>query len=244
MNDIADIGDIDLEQPEARGLAPSRRDLLIGGLLAAAAGLAYWREPRGHMSSLGKGGLDKLIPTAIGPWRYQTSSGIVLPPPDALAKLLYDQQLARTYVADNEPPVMLVMAYGAGQSGALQVHRPEICYPASGYRLSHTERHDLTLDNGKSIPARSFTAESDTRTEQVLYWSRIADHLPTGWTAQRFAIMEENLRGNVPDGLLVRVSTVSPDSQASLATLSRFCRALMSAVAPANRAKLVGHDYA
>jgi EpsI family protein len=241
MNEVTDIGeDVAAAQGSA---APSRRDLLIGGMLAAAAGLAWWREPHLSAASIGKNGLDKLVPTTIGPWRYQTASGIVLPPPDALAKLLYDQQLARTYVADNDQPVMLVMAYGAGQNGALQVHRPEICYPASGYRLTFTERDTLPIGHGQSIPVRTFTAESDTRIEQILYWSRIADHLPTSWTSQRIAIMEENLRGYIPDGLLVRVSTISPDRVGSMAVLERFCRTLLGAIGPDSRHKLIGKDY-
>jgi len=237
MSDIAEPA------PEQGVTPPSRRDLLIGGMMAAAAGVAYLRAPYASSASIGKDELDKLVPYVIGPWRYQSSSGIVLPPPDQLAKVLYDQQLARGYTSETEQPVMLVMAYGHGQNGALQVHRPEICYPASGYHLTNKERDELPLGNGQSIPIRTFTAESDTRVEQVMYWSRIADHMPTGWSEQRIAIMEENLRGSIPDGLLVRVSTISPHRDASLATLSRFCRAMLSAAGPKSRHKLIGNSY-
>ena len=77
----------------------------------------------------------------------------------------------------------------------------------------------------------------------MLYWSRIADRLPTGWTAQRVAIMRSNLRGYIPDGLLVRVSIISTDFERSMAVLDRFCRTMLAAAGPAGRHKLLGGTY-
>lgn len=240
MTDVAST----VPEEEPHGFAPSRRDLLIGGMLAAAAGIAWAREPTHRIASIGKDQLDKIVPLHIGSWSFQNASGIVLPPPDQLARMLYDQQVARTYSSLSEPDVMMVLAYGSGQNGALQVHRPEICYPASGYRLTHKDEDVLALPNGKKLPIRSFTAESDTRTEQVLYWSRIGDDLPTSWSAQRIAIMRANLRGDIPDGLLARVSTISTDRDGSMAMLKRFCRTAFAAAGPSGRRKLIGGYYA
>jgi len=39
----------------------------------------------------------------------------------------------------------------------------------------------------------------------VLYWTRIGELVPTGWWSQRFAVVQSNLRGTIPDGLLVRL---------------------------------------
>ncbi|NIJ07803.1 EpsI family protein [Sphingomonas vulcanisoli] len=223
---------------------PSRRDLLIGGAMAATAGLSWARAPRHRIASIAPGGLEKVVPLKIGPWHYEPASGIVLPPPDALAKLLYDQQISRSYVADNELPIMLVAAYGSSQGGALQVHRPEICYPASGFRLTDTRLHPLTVRPGDALPARFFTATSDTRTEQVLYWTRIGDVLPTSWTQQRLAIMRNNLVGEIPDGLLLRVSTIHTDEAYATRALERFCRDLLADAGRDGRRKLVGPAYA
>ncbi len=223
---------------------PSRRDIIIGGAMAATAGVAWARAPRKRIASIPRGGLEKVVPERIGPWHNEPASGIVLPPPDALAKLLYDQQLSRSYVADNELPVMLVAAYGSSQGGALQVHRPEICYPASGFRLSDTQLHPLEIRPGDVLPARFFTARSDTRTEQVLYWTRIGDVMPTGWTAQRMAIMQSNLRGEIPDGLLLRLSTIHTNEAIAIRVLERFAREMLATAGPENRVKLLGRNYA
>ena len=227
----------------AAELRPSRRDLLIGGAMLATGAITFARLPRRRVATIGAHRLEKLIPLEFGRWKFETSSGLVQPPPDALSSLLYDQQIARAYTTDDAPPVMLSVAYGSSQGGMLQVHRPEVCYPASGFRLSRTELHPIARAGAPSIPARSFTASSDTRIEQVLYWTRIADMLPTGWTVQRIDIMRSNLAGMIPDGLLVRFSTVTPDVGVAYATLERFARELLAAVGADGREKLLGAYY-
>jgi EpsI family protein len=223
-----------------RNLRPSRRDLLIGGASLAAAGTAFARMPRQSTLLIGKDQLQGIVPLRIGPWSYETASGLVLPPPDQLARLLYDQQLTRTYSAPEDLPVMLLMAYGSSQGGMLQIHRPEICYPASGFRLTETKIVDIPLDAHHAVASRSFTGHSDTRTEQVLYWTRIGNRLATSWTAQRLAVVRSNLAGSIPDGLLVRLSTVADDPLQGQAALARFARTMLAAVPLASRRMLIG----
>jgi len=219
---------------------PSRRDLLIGGASLAAAGTAFARMPHDPMMLIGKDQLDKIIPLKVGDWTFDTTSGLVLPPPDQLARLLYDQQVARSYTSPDQLPVMLLLAYGSSQSGMLQIHRPEVCYPASGFRLTETQVTSVPLATGKALPSRRFTANSDTRVEQVLYWTRIGELVPTGWWSQRLAVVRSNLHGKIPDGLLVRLSTVSNDADQAQATLKQFARAMLEEMSPATRRMLIG----
>jgi len=225
---------------EKASILPSRRDILIGGASLAAAGTAFARMPHDPLMMIGKDQLDKIIPLKIGDWAFDTTSGLVLPPPDQLARLLYDQQVARSYTSPDQLPVMLLLAYGSSQSGMLQIHRPEICYPASGFKLTETQATSVPLAAGRSLPSRSFTANSDTRVEQVLYWTRIGEMVPTGWWSQRLAVVRSNLHGRIPDGLLVRLSTVSNDTDQAQATLKQFTRAMLEAMTPATRRMLIG----
>ncbi|MBW8744265.1 MAG: EpsI family protein [Sphingomonas sp.] len=196
--------------------------------------------PRDPLMLIGKDELDKIIPLKIGDWAYETASGLVLPPPDQLARLLYEQQVARSYTSPDDLPVMLLLAYGSSQSGMLQIHRPEICYPASGFRLTETQITSIPLSANRAIASRSFTANSDTRVEQVLYWTRIGELVPTSWVGQRLAVVRSNLQGQIPDGLLVRISTVSDDAGQAQATLKRFARALIEGLPLARQRMLIG----
>ena len=217
----------------------SRRQMLIGGsfLVAATAGLVL--KPRRALNMLGSAKLEDLVPKRLGGWRFNTASGLVLPPADQLRDQIYNQLLTRVYVRDDRPPVMMLIAYSGAQDGTLQVHRPEVCYPASGYRLTRSEPHTLALAPGVALPARDIVAESDVRQEQLIYWTRQGSHFPTAWSEQRTAVIAENFAGVIPDGVLVRLSSPGAGA-AAVPMLDEFARDLYRAVGPRMRRVLLG----
>lgn len=107
-----------------------RRELLFGGILLGTAGIAMVASPAPLPPPGDAAAFDRAVPLRIGPYRYASAAGVVVPQRDELSTLLYDRYLARTYVAPDRPPVMLLIAYGSTQDYGLQVHRPESCYPA------------------------------------------------------------------------------------------------------------------
>jgi EpsI family protein len=212
--------------------ALSRRNVLTGIALLGAAGVAYARQPQPGPTQLGKGGLDGIIPKNFGNWKFETTSGLVLPPPDATADRLYDEVLTRVYTRADGEMVMFLVAYSSVQDGLLQLHRPEVCYPVGGYKLSQTVIQPIALADGDKVPARAFTATSAMRVEQVLYWTRLGSSLPTSWGEQRWAVVLENLNGLIPDGVLVRMSCVEQDSEKAYALLREFAADLARSVTP------------
>jgi EpsI family protein len=222
----------------ARAGSLQRRDLLIGGGLLAAAGVAYARMPRDSRLLIGTGKLEDLVPKTIGRWQFQTTSGLVLPPSDQLQDRIYSQLLTRAYSAPDGSTVMLLIAYSGAQDGVIQVHRPEICYPASGYRLMQNRGHDLQLAEGIDIGTRFIVAERDLRREQLMYWTRLGSYFPVAWADQRMAVIRENLAGIIPDGVLVRFSSVG-DADAG-AMLDAFATELYRSVGPVMKQVLAG----
>lgn len=219
---------------------PSRRQLLLGGAMLATAGIAYVRTPQSSVMSLKPEELERVTPKTIGPWSYEGASGLVLPPPDALADELYDQQLARVYGAPNEPPIMLAIAYGSSQDGMIQVHRPEVCYPASGYALSPPQDTSFSAGRGVELGVRQFTATRSPRVERILYWVRIGSDYTRDWTDQRLAVVRANLAGMVPDGVLVRLSVIGLDDGRADALLRSFATQMIAALNPRGRQILLG----
>ena len=222
-----------------------RRDVILGGGMLAAAAAAAALTPRTHVELLHGRKLDAIIPMKIGAWQTTPSQAFILPKtPGSLADRLYSDTVTRLYVAPNALPVMMVLAYGNLQSDLLQLHRPEICYAAVGFQISNSTRLNLQVAPDVIVPARELTASTDNRVEPITYWTRIGDYLPTTRTEQRTMRLRQQLQGIVPDGILVRLSTVAEPTSATFATLSAFARTFILAVRPADRGVIVGTTIA
>jgi EpsI family protein len=221
-------------------IAPGRRQFLVGGAMLAAAGAAALLAPRRLIAAPPEGILERAIPMQIGAYRYMTASGLVVPPQDELSERIYDAVLTRVYEAGpNDPAIMLLIAYGSAQDSGLQVHRPEVCYPAAGYAIKDTGLAPLAGVAGAE--ATYLTVERGDRTEQVYYWTRIGDRFPKDAWAEKLAIFGANIRGGMPDGVLVRVSMLSPSRAESLAPVTRFNQALLASLGADGRRVLLGH---
>ena len=218
-----------------------RRELLLGGAMLVGAAGAFALTPRRRIEYLGSSKLDAIVPRKVGPWIEQPSEAFVLPKtPNSLSAQLYSDQIARLYVAPNNVPVMVVMAYGNLQSDQLQLHRPEICYAAVGFQISASSRNDLLLGGAAVLPVRELVATSDARIEPICYWTRIGDALPTSGNEQRWVKLQQEIDGMIPDGILVRLSTVATPSPEVFAALRDFGTALVRSVAAVNRPVLIG----
>lgn len=214
-----------------------RRKLLLGLLFCSAAGVAAWRKPTNHVDYLGSGKLEDIIPKAIGPWKFATASGLVVPPEDQLERAIYSQTLTRVY-SDGDNEIMLLLAQSGSETGILQIHRPETCYTAAGYHISPVTPHPVSVGH-VVIPANRMDATSDGYTEYVLYWTRIGDEMPASWRDQRVDVAEQNLRGVLPDAILVRISTVNSDARGAWASIDSFTRELIMSVRPDRRNVLI-----
>lgn len=218
----------------------NRRKLLVGLGMMAASATAFARTPMPNNPKLPKEKFEKLIPDTVGQWKFATTSGVVLPPPDALSDRLYDNLVTRIYTDPAGNPVMFLAAYNNRQDGVLQIHRPEICYPAGGFTLSPTRPTELDLAGGQRLPANAFLATARDREETVLYWTRVGSEFPQQWSQQRLAVIAANLRGVIPDGLLFRVSTFGGDMARELETLEEFTRQFIAASPSALKSLMLG----
>lgn len=199
-----------------------RRKLLLGLGLVAASGFAQARQPAPNRPRIKTETFKSWIPDRIGNYQFLTSSGLVLPPSDALSDRLYDNLITRTYQSPTGEVIMLLIAYNNRQDGVLQMHRPEICYPAGGYTLTPIEAIDVALPGGRMLPSQVFEAKSDQRNEVVLYWTRVEGDFPRKWAEQRWAVAKANLEGIIPDGVLARVSMLESDIDQATPKLERF----------------------
>lgn len=218
-----------------------RRELVLGGLAATASAVAGLRQPEPRAGPLPGQALEQLVPQRFAGWIAAPATDLVMPGPDDLSERIYDGLVTRVYHRAGSPPIMLLLGYRHRQDGIVQLHRPEVCYAASGFTLQGRRPIAIARDTG-TIAATALTAARPGRTEQVLYFTRIGRVYPRSWWAQRWAILVANLDGVIPDGLLVRVSLLSDDQPAALRLLPGFVVALADAGSPGFRRLIAGVD--
>lgn len=207
-------------------------------MLATAAWTQWWR-PVAEVHA--RPDLQAVVPSQFGAWRVDPSILPVAPAPDVQANLdkIYDQIVSRTYVNDRGERVMLVIAYGGDQSDSLKAHRQEVCYAAQGFAIRSVVRDALELGAAR-VPLVRMHAAKGRRSEPVSYWFTMGDAVVLGRAERLWQQVTHGLAGRVPDGLLLRVSNVSPDVPGSFDLHDRFLRELLRDVDADTRARLAG----
>ena len=140
--------------------------------------------------------------------------------------------------------ILMLMAHGESQSNELQLHRPEICYPAFGFAIVKSEPVQLAIGSAVTLPARQMIAQAAEHRESVIYWTRLGEFFPVGVTEQRLERLSTAMHHYIPDGLLARFSVSGPDSEPAFATMRTFIADLVMKVQAATRAPLIGTERA
>ena len=186
--------------------------------------------------------LKTAVPTEFGDWvaLKDEPAQLVNPQTKAILDSIYSQLLTRTYVHKDGYRVMLSLAYGDDQTGGLQAHRPEVCYPAQGFKVTSVSEGALPTAYG-AIEVRRLTTVLKSRREPVTYWLTIGDEVIRDRLQKRLAAIRLAFTGQIPDGLLFRASSIDDDPARAFAMQQRFVADMMSAVKdPETRRKLSG----
>jgi EpsI family protein len=208
--------------------------LMCGAAIAGAVGKPS-RKAEGVIT------LESAVPKQFGEWtevREQTGQ-VVNPQTEELLNKLYSQLLTRTYVNKDGYRIMLSMAYGDDQRGGLQAHRPEVCYPAQGFKVHSNQDGPLPTSFG-NIEVRRLTTSMGPRDEPVTYWLTVGDHVIRNQFDKRMMQFRLSLTGQIPDGLLFRISSIDRDAERAFAMQQRFAAELMSSVPAETRRQLSG----
>ena len=220
------------------------RYLLIGLTMLAAAGLALALTPRlkltGQVQQIS---LDAMIPKQFGNWELDETVAPLMVSPDVKALLdkTYNQTLTRTYINNKGERIMLSIAYGGDQSYSTLVHRPEMCYPAQGFQVGSMSKGFIDI-GGVKLPVMKLVATLGQRVEPITYWVMIGDVAVRGNWEQHIARVKYGLTGEIPYGILIRVSTISANESQAYRIEERFVRDMLGAVPVRYRKTLTGID--
>ncbi|MCX8518067.1 MAG: EpsI family protein [Rhodoferax sp.] len=187
--------------------------------------------------------LQAMVPRQFGNWKEQVlgSAGVVNPQAEVLTRQIYSQLLTRLYRNQLDgQEMMLVIAYGKDQRDNLQVHYPEVCYPALGFEVQSNERVGLSTPFG-TLPVRQMkTRLNASRNEPVTYWAMLGDQVVLDGMHKKWAEIRLAWEGRRADGLLFRVSSIDERNQHAFSGQARFVADLLGALPAADRRRLSG----
>jgi EpsI family protein len=195
--------------------------------------------------------LETMIPKEFGKWKYRPTSGLVTPnEPEyidtdkkELAGRIYSQEVGRMYEDNEGHTVMFLVAYGPVQNYRLKSHRPDVCYTAQGFRVWDKTEHRLAINNDTSaIRVSRLITQRETRYEPVSYWMRVGNDISTGIFDNQILRLKYGLKGLIPDGALVRVSTVGLPAEQSFALQDQFLTDLLGSITPDAQRFLIGRN--
>jgi EpsI family protein len=216
--------------------------VVLGVAMAATSALTGALTPKQKVADAHADfSLDAMIPKSFGGWTVDASVVPLAPDPTQkeLIAALYDQTLSRTYVNAAGQRVMLSIAYGGDQSKQLQLHLPEVCYVAQGFDLVKDRRDELATGFGR-VPVKRLVARQNARNEPITYWITIGDKAVMSGIDQKMQRFMYGLSGRIPDGMLVRVSTVEANEASAYRVQDRFVSQMLGALKPRDRSRLLG----
>jgi EpsI family protein len=216
--------------------------LVLGVAMALTSALTGALTPKVRVAAAeDRFSLEAMIPASFDGWTIDQNVIPLKPDPEQQSVLehIYDQTLARTYIDRAGNRVMLSIAYGGDQSKALQLHLPEVCYVAQGFQMLK-EKPDALATRYGSLPVKRLVARQDRRNEPITYWITIGDKAVMSGIEQKLQRLAYGLSGKIPDGMLVRVSTIQANEDDAYRVQDRFVTDMLDVMAPKDRARLLG----
>ena len=220
----------------------SMKNVVLLALMLASAGIASALRPTIRLADqLAPINLAAMVPEAFGDWREQRNhtNQVVNPQQKQLLDKIYSETLSRTYVNAAGYRIMLSIAYGKDQSDALQLHKPEVCYPSQGFQLLSKQADTLDLLD-RPITAVRLETSLEQRFEPITYWTVVGDQVTTGGLNKKLTEIRYALQGTIPDGMLVRVSSIDNGSKNAYAIHNQFATQMVNAIAPEHRQRFAG----
>lgn len=223
-------------------MKPLTLSIILAILMGSASVAGFVAKPSAKVTQVGpRFVLEDTVPHQFGDWHEMSERGakVVDPATKQLLDKLYSQMLTRTYVNSRGYQVMLSLAYGDDQRGGLAAHKPEVCYPAQGFTLVSLSEVQLSTPFG-AIAAKRLETSIGARKEPVTYWFAVGDTAIKNKIQQRLVEIKLSLTGQIPDGLLFRVSSIDENTAGAFAAQDQFIADLLTSVPVDGRKRLSG----
>jgi EpsI family protein len=217
-----------------------RAVILAGGMVLATAAADVGRRWIERADVAPPPELTRHIPARFAAWReVETAPLVVNPQTQQLLDKIYSEVVARTYVNAVGYHVMLSAAYGRDHRGGLEAHKPEVCYPAQGFTI-HEQRSDRLPHGASSLPVQRLRTSLNERHEPLTYWFSVAESVLATASSRRINQVRSLLTGTIPDGILMRVSSIDRDAARAWQQQDAFITDLLRALPEPTRLRVAG----
>jgi EpsI family protein len=177
-------------------------------LLVPALMLGRWTLGAGEPPSVP----PPSLPDRIGAWTATLEQTLDA---EVYAQIEPDAYQIQRYEAPDRPPIWVYVGVYAGRAGSGKgAHDPEVCYPAQGWQIEHSQAAVIPMEDGKDLHAQQLRFSKGLAGQAVLYWFQPARRWPgTGGTEQLLRIRDA-LEGR-PQYAFVRLSAPSTGTPGS-----------------------------
>lgn len=184
--------------------------------------------------------LETMIPRHFGEWHEDPQQKQIINP-QVIEQLnrIYNQTLSRNYTNAYGERIMLSIAYGKDQSDAHQLHYPEVCYPSQGFKIFNEQQGIIKTKFGDIRVKRLLTAMGN-RSEPLTYWTTIGYKVVLKGHETKIEQLRYGLKGEIPDGLIFRISSITNDVEKGFLMQQVFASQLIENIPPESRYKLAG----
>lgn len=225
-----------------------RTSAILFAALVCATLFTKWATP--HLTEMADApSLEETVPRQFGDWKELPSPFLQVSLTAGLDPNMdqpYDQTMMRTYVNSQGQQVMLALAWGKRQRQEVKIHRPDLCYVAQGYKVKslQTVRFDKVNAPGDNpVIGKHMYAAGQRGGEAVSYWMRIGSLYSEDALDTRLHILRQGIKGEIPDGILVRASMHvrdAADVDRTWPVMDSFLTELAAAVPEATRNLFLG----
>ena len=153
----------------------------------------------------------RFVPYEIGKWR-----GI-----DGRFDPVYgtdpaDSSMLRIYQRGGGPPVTAYVGFFENLATVMEVHTPELCYPAQGWGIRAVGNNSEGSFRGLHIPARLIVADKNGDRRMVMWWYNAGSRPFETRIRYVYAMLVMSAFTGRTDGSMVRLETpLGQDSEAA-----------------------------
>jgi EpsI family protein len=118
-----------------------------------------------------------------------------------------DTRLLRVYRRGDQPPVILYVGFFGELAKILDIHTPELCYPAEGWEILRSGKSSAGSFRSEQIQAKEILVDKGGNRRLVVWWYNAGPRPIQTRIRNVYAMLAMSMITGRTDGSMVRVET-------------------------------------